>query len=757
MKRTTIARFVGICGFASMLPVTGAGSGAFAQEPPAEEQQAHGRMEEVIVTARKREESIQHTPIAITAFTGDTLDERGIVKLNDISQYSPNVVFDNYNSFGGANSNAIIYIRGIGQNDFVPTVEPGVGLYVDGVYLGRSVGSTLDLLDVERIEVLRGPQGTLFGRNTIGGAVNVVTRKPDEELGAKGDLTVGSDSKVNVRGSINLPFSDRVFARFSAASFNQDGYVDQINTGRDLGNTDTISARAALRWVASDAFELNLTADYSTDNGNGPPWLLTGLDFSDPGSFLMLNNTLPFLPCAAPPSNPAGSLTNPNCINSQYLLADQRQNAGTAQFFKGDIWGTSLTAEWQLTDALTLKSITAYRKLDTEFSNDEGTPVSAGLSLDIIVQEQVSQELQLLGSGVGEKLEWILGAYYFQEDGHNTNPVDFVPIALVSGGPFDNDSIAGFGQGTYHVTDQLDLTAGVRYTRDTKRFLPDQFITDGKFTPFPVGLRVLPFREVEISESDVTPMVNLAYQATPDFMLYGTYSEGFKGGGFAQRVFPPLPEVESFRPEFATAYELGFKYTGAEGRFRLNGAAFMTDYTDLQITVFTGIAPVLDNAGDATIQGFELEMQAAPEGGWLLEAAAGYLDPEYDNVDPATALTGNEKFERISDWTLSGSLSKEIPLAASGTLTPQVSWSYRTSFFFDSFNSTLIDQEDAYHLFNAHIAWDSADARYGVTLGGTNLTDEEYFAGGAFQAGFGFASNIIARGREWYLTARFSF
>lgn len=743
-----------MCAVASALPLCLLSRPALAQETNAGAQTG---IEEVIVTARKREENLQRTPIAITAFTGENLDARGIVKLNDIAQFSPNVTFDNYNSFGGANSNAIVYIRGIGQNDFVPTVEPGVGLYVDGVYLGRTVGSTLDLLDVERVEVLRGPQGTLFGRNSIGGAVSVVTKKPDKIFGTKADVTIGTDSKFNVRASVNVPFTDTLWGRFAGASMNQHGYVDQFNHDRMTGNTKTISGRGALRWMPNDAVEVNLAADYSEDNGNGPPWTATAFDYSDPNSFVMLQNLLPFLGCGATPDNPQGSTSNPQCYNSQYLFGKEGKDAGDAHFYYGYIRGASLSFDWKATDDLSFKSITAWRRLNTLFDNDDHVPMVPNLSTDLLEQEQVSQEVQLLGSAFDQKLEWIVGLYYFQEDGKNTNPVDFTPIKLISGGPFDNDSKAIFTQGTLHVTEKFDATVGVRYTKDKKTFLPDQVITDGKFTGIPVGLRVVPFEEVATKASDTTPMINLAYQWTPNVMTYATYSEGFKGGGFTQRVFPPQPFVDSFRPEFATSYELGLKSTSLDGRLRLNGAVFWTDYTDLQITVFTGIAPHLDNAGDATIKGFELEAEAVPGEGWLAQATVGYLDAGYDKVDPATGLTGNEKFERISKWTASAGLSKQIRLGAGSTLTPAVNWTYRTKFFLDSFNSTLIDQEDAVSLLNANVAWDSGSGKFGMMLGVTNLTDEDYYLGGAFQAGFGTASNIWSRGREWYLSAKFSF
>ncbi|MGH8248837.1 MAG: TonB-dependent receptor, partial [Gammaproteobacteria bacterium] len=244
--------------------------------------QEAGTIEEVIVTARKREENLQQIPISVSAYTGEALDARGVTKIDKLTDFTPNLVFHNTPTFSGTTSNAVIYIRGVGQNDFTPTIDQGVGIYVDGVFLGRSVGSVLDLVDIERVEVLRGPQGTLFGRNTIGGALNITTKKPAEEFGGKVDLKVGTDARVNVRGTVDVPLTDRFFSKFSAASFQQDGYVTRPFDGEELGNDDTVAARAAFRWLPMDGLEINFAGDYSRDDENGAPDILTGFDPAGP-------------------------------------------------------------------------------------------------------------------------------------------------------------------------------------------------------------------------------------------------------------------------------------------------------------------------------------------------------------------------------------------------------------------------------------------------------------------------------------------
>jgi iron complex outermembrane receptor protein len=736
-------------------------------------------LEEIVVTARKREEKLQDAPISITAFTGEGLEARGLTKLSDIAQTVPNITFLPYNNLIGYSNAAVIFLRGVGQSDFVPTTEPGVGLYVDGVYLGRSVGSVLDIVDLERVEILRGPQGTLFGRNTIGGVVNIVSKKPHDEFEANAEVTVGSDDKINAKGSVNVPIADNFFARFSAGTFNQDGDVRVVATGQDLNDTDRLTGRLQLRWLPVENLTVDANLDYTQERGNGAPTqLLDAIAVFptgpfDPGNFVFQNNVLlgvnfaGFTGCDGSFANPFGTPTNTACFNqSNFTDAGNRVNTGNdtaapgrAYFSTQDVYGVSGTIDWQATDWMEVKSITAYRKIDAHTANDLDSALPFGGAVqDIMVQKQVTEELQLLGTLFEARLDWTLGFFYFQEDGKNVNPVNFIPIKFPSGGTFDNDSIAGFGQGTYHFNDKLSLTAGIRYTKDQKRFFPMQIIEINR-TPVPFfdpGTPVLPLEEIKIEADDWTPMVNLAYDWSENLMIYATYSEGFKGGGFHQRVFPPLPATPTYDPETVTSYEGGFKYTGFDGRLRVNAAGFFVDYEDLQVTVFTAIAPVVDNAGTAEIGGFELEVQAAPAQGWFVEGGVGYVDAGYDEIDPSTGLTGDENIAYISKWTVNGSVLKEVPIGDYGSLTPRVDWSYRSKFDFDTFNAPQV-QQDGYHIVNANIAWENASGRYGLTLGVTNLTDEDYLTSGTSNVGFGWVVGGFGREREWYLTARFRY
>ena len=752
-------------------------------------------IEEVTVTARKREESLDDLPLSVTAFTGESLEARGIDQIDELADFSPNVTFQNHPSFGGASNNAAVYIRGIGAKEFTPTTDPGVGIYVDGVYIARSVGAILDLLEFERIEILRGPQGTLFGRNTIGGAVNITTVKPHDEIDGRLVFKAGTDERLDLQGTINLPVSEQFFIKATAATFNQDGYVERQD-GIDLGDNNTDTARLSARWFATDNLTLDWSLDWAEDNENGPAMTLTDIRFGpgtiDPSTppFVFFNNVAATLGGAVPNPIPPGPpppecatdaaplSTNPLCYDDRYINGINGVNEGTAlAFSETTVWGTSLTVSWDLTDHLELRSISAYRSLDSQFSRDgDHSPFTISQFFDDLEQEQVTQELQVLGRHFDDRLNWILGFYYFEEDGLNVNLLDFSISSFRSGGFFDNSSIAIFAQGTYDITDRLHLTAGMRWTEDEKSFLPDQEIFNlnpalaGFLSPpqqfiFMPGTPILPSVEKTLKESEITPMVNLSYDWTEELMTYASYREGFKSGGFTQRVLPPLipgitcspvPQdcIPGFDPEFVTVYEGGFRYVSSDSRLRLSGSAYYTDYEDLQISVFTSVAPVIQNAAGATIIGFELEGQYATTNDIFMEGSVGYTDAEYDEIDPTTRVDVDNELERVPEWSVNASISKDL-FIHNYMVTPRFNWSYRTEHFNDSFNSPQLRTDD-YHLLDFTIALRDVSEHYSVSAGVTNITDEEYMISGVFGDAFSSFEGLFDRGREWYIKIEYN-
>ncbi len=802
MKLSPTYLLATLAGVASTAGLTGAP--AFAEQTQSGAEQL---MEEVVVTARRREEGLQDAPIAVSAYTNDALDYRGVSSLDEISRFVPSLTLQNNPSFGGAANSAAIYLRGVGQKEFLPTTEPGVGLYVDGVYVARSVGAILDIVDIERLEVLRGPQGTLFGRNTIGGALSLTTEKPDPmgEFETSLSAAGGTDDLLHLKGSTHLPISDTFAIRGSLASMSQDGYVERTD-GIDLGDDDTVTGRVSFAWTPSDAFSAHVVVDATRDRENGPAMELVDIDFTDlsqlqgvvlapPPPMAFIHNVTaaapaPGVPCAVTDTAGNGITSNPgasNCYDSRFIGADGNNEGTAPAYSETDILGVSATLSYDLSDALSLKSITAWRDLDSEFGRDgDHSPHRISQFEDTLEQEQFTQELQLLGEH--ESLNWIVGLYYFNEDGDNENTLDFTVSNFRSGGEFDNEAWAVFAQATYDVTERLHLTLGGRYTEEEKSFLPDQIIYNNYFSgisalvppgnplaaldaPFlQAGERILPLLEKRIDIDEFTPMANLSFDLSQDMMVYLSYSEGFKSGGFTQRVFPPIVAgftappgtadidlIPTYDPEFVEVTELGFKLDMLENRLRLNGALFMTDYEELQVQVFNSVAPVTQNIGKASINGVELELAAAPGAGWFVEASLSLLDAEYDSIDTNVTLIGkNFDFERVPETAASLGISKEFVLTDMGTLVVRADWSYRSETFNDAYNTALLET-DSYELIDASIRWTNPAEDWSVILSGSNLTDEEYLVTGVYGTAFQSYEGMFDRGRQWRLEVRKQF
>lgn len=779
-------------------------SGVNAVSAEDNQDQASKMIEEVVVTARRREEGLQDAPLAVSAYTEDTLDYRGVSRLDDITRFVPSLTIENNPSFGGASNSAAIYLRGIGQKEFLPTTEPGVGLYVDGVYVARSVGAILDIVDVERLEVLRGPQGTLFGRNTIGGAISINTIKPEPggELNGKLSVTGGTDSLLRVQGTVEIPMSDTFASRITVASFEQDGYVDRTD-GIDLGDDDTLTGRIAFAWKPNDKFSADVAFDMTRDRENGPAMQLIGIDYTDlsqlngvilapPPPMAFIHNVTaaaigPGMPCAATDAAGNGVTSNPassNCFDDRFIGADGENEGTSPAFSESDVLGASATLSYRVNDNLSLKSITAWRELDSEFARDgDHSPHRIAAFYDDLEQEQFSQELQLLGNS--ERTNWIFGLYYFSEDGNSENILDFTVSNFRSGGKFDNEAWAAFAQLTYDLSDRLHLTVGGRYTDEEKSFLPDQVIFTNYYAgisafvppgnplaaldaPFlQAGGRILPFVEKQIDIDEFTPMVNLSFNASDNAMLYLSYSEGFKSGGFTQRVFPPVVAgftappgtadidlIPTYAPEFVEVLEFGFKLSLLDEKLRINGAIFQTDYDDLQVQVFNSVAPVTENIGAATIEGFELELMAAPGNGWFIEASLSLLDAGYDDIDTGITLIGeNFDFERVPDTSASLGVSKEFQLAEWGSLTVRADWSYRSETYNDAYNTEIL-KTDSIDLLDASVRWTNPDEDWVVSLSGRNLGDEEYLVTGVYGTAFQVFEGTYDRGRQWQLEVR---
>jgi len=712
-------------------------------------------VEEIVVTARKREESLQDTPISITAYTAAAIEARAMGDVEQIGDFTPNLVFDRAAPIGGSNSTAVIYIRGIGQDSGLPTIDQGVGLYVDGVYLARSVGGVVDLVDIDRIEVLRGPQGTLFGRNTIGGAISIVTKRPDSTFGGYVSGAIGDDSRVDLRASLNLPLGETLATSLTVSSSQRDGYVTRRD-GTDMGDTNALSGRFAALWTPTPSLDLYFAADYTRRRENGAPFVLTEVTLS-PTTFGAFHNAF-VAPAGACPNPFDLNGANANCYSGRWISGSKTSDAGTVPAKDDlDLWGVSLNAEWRL-GGVTLRSITSYRDTESVFNLDQDhSPLTIAHVLSNSTQNQFTQEFQALGDAFDGRLNYILGAYYFREEAQMSERVTFAPVDFLSGGAVKNDSFALFSQVTFDITDRLSLTGGLRYTEDNKRFTPDSRVISS-LIGIPPGVPLLPSTQGSVETKKMTPMVNLSYQWTDDLMTYVTYSKGFRGGGFTQRVFPPLPTIPSFAPEFVEVWEAGFKLMAFENRLRLNAAVFDNQYTDLQFTVQdVTVGPTVRNAGAAKVRGGEIEATIVPVEGLHIDLGLGYLDAKVTEVDPGTLVKPGSRLVRAPEWSGSAGISYRFDLGEAGTLTPRLDWAYRSDTYYEARNRPQ-SLQPAYSLLNLGVTYESGTGDWLVSLVGKNLTGERVMQSVyTDQRDLGLTEIMYGRTEEWVLSVKRSF
>ncbi len=755
----------------SLLAFPGTAGTAWAQEADA----SGIGLEEIIVTARKREESIQETPISLTVMTGADMEARSLTDLSELDSFIPNVDISAGPTSGGS-ANSQITIRGIGQTDFLITTDPGVGTYVDGVYHARSMGGIMDLLDLERVEVLRGPQGTLFGKNTVGGAVNLISARPTGQTAGSAEVTLGRYDRLDARASFEFPIvSEKLFAKFALSSKNRDGYGRRIDaeTGRllsDPGDQNATSARGVLWWLASDAVTVDFSMDMTRERRNAT---VASLVEQNPNSLIGLYNAVGFLSGLYGPYS-ADVPDNPFVTN------------GTGPDVNDlDLWGTALTVTWE-SERLTLKSITAYRELDADFGIDaDHTAIQYQEVLNRDSQDQFSQEFQLTGIGFNDRLDWIVGLYYFDENARDRNDVRLTsglydglealpgpiiplgdptdPLTPFIGGPgnplnvlfdldfdifneVDNTSYAAYLHGTLGLTERLSVSAGVRYTYEEKDyFLEHRRINSNTF--------IVPATRVSDDWDAFTPKGSIEFQATDDALLYASVARGFKSGGFNGRPTTQA-EVESYDPEYVTSYEVGAKTEWFEQRLRLNVAGFYYDYEDLQLTIQTqtpdgNLIIITDNAGKAEIKGVEVELLAQPVAGLVIQGGLGYLDAKYTDTGSSTLITTDSRFVKAPKWSANASLEYAFSLPGGALLLARGDWSYRSRTYNDPENVASLTQ-DGYSLFNVRFSYESPGQDWVVSVFGTNLSDERYITNGNTALNsLGNVSAFWGRPREW--------
>ncbi|MCF7981034.1 MAG: TonB-dependent receptor [Pseudomonadales bacterium] len=740
-------------------------------------------IEEIVVTARKREENLQDTPISITAFTSQSLEALQVDNISQISSATPGLTFDSSTPISGSRVSSSIFIRGIGQTDFTLVSDPGVGLYLDGVYIARSVGGVLDVVDVERVEVLRGPQGTLFGKNTIGGAINITSKRAGDEFAGEVEIKTGTDDRLDFKATVDIPFTENFRGKFSYANLNQDGNVKNLVGGKDLNDTDAQVLHARLDFEPTDSLSMMLTADWTDRDEQAQAQRLLSFEPTAGLVGVALNDAV----AAVVPGFDIGDYT---CLGTsataQAMTADDCHNpfvtsSGSNTPSEVEVKGAAFTLTYDF-GSVTFKSVTGYREFDALFARDtDNSPYILVETIDTMDQEQFSQEFQLSGTGLNDRLNWLLGYYHFEEEGNNRNDVITSTFYLKSGGDIDNDSDAFFGQVTFDITERWSVTAGLRKTDETKGFTPDQFVTvdpSGNLAttfldntlqfakvvrgqlPTVAEFDLVPHQKFERDFDETTGLLSLDFKATEDLLLFASYATGFKSGGFNQRIPPPgVPEPINYEPETSTTYELGWKWTNQGKTLRINGSYYFTDYEDLQVNVFAGVAPTTLNAVEAEIQGYEVELLASPIEALSITANIAYIDAEYTKapgtIPGARTINKNDKFPNTPEFTAFVGIDYTW-LLGTGELTLHADWSYRDEVQNNTINSPQIEQ-DALDLFNAALIYRLSE-HWQLAFSGRNLTDETYLITGNEELpGFGYAEGVYAREREWALSAKYSF
>jgi iron complex outermembrane recepter protein len=639
-------------------------------------------LEEIVITAERRESSLQRTPLAVSAFSSETLEKSAIKDIQDLAPSAPGLSYNRVSNFAQLN------IRGIGLEQINLGGEPGVALHIDGVYIARPFIGDAVFADLARVEVLRGPQGTLYGRNATGGSINLISVEPQNDFKGRVGLTYGNYNRLRgdlmINGPLNADGSIR--ARLSGVLDQHDGYMKNLTTGRRVDSARARSVRGQVAFDLGDAGDFLLAADYAQDSGTGPVF--------KPGS-------IPGTAAAL-----GGRLIN----DPRQLYADGPFN----QLVKS--YGLSGRLRYDF-GSVKLTSLTAYRDASFRLNSDlDGTDF---FLINQNLREsgaQFSQELQLASHSDGA-FQWLLGGYYFHEDGklNYAFPVPPFGTTIRFVANQKTDAIAVFGQGSYQITDALKLTIGLRWSRDTKNgdTLRDLF-----------GVSTV---KVRGSWQALTPRFVLDYQVTEGTMLYASVSRGFKAGGLNTASLQTTP----YDPEYIWNYELGVKFRSDDGRFQANLAGFHYDYTDLQVNQFAVGQTFIQNAASARGNGLEGEFAAALTENFRVNASFAVLDAKFkqylssDSFRPALGvlnLKGNS-LPRAPKFTGSISGDYEFGLKDDSSLLLRAEFSYRDDSFFTPFNTNFAKGGGLSQL-NARIGWRSADDRFNVGIYGRNLTDD---------------------------------
>ncbi len=700
------------------------------------------QLEEVVVTAERREENLQLVPVAVTAFTTNQLIEMQMTETYDLLRRIPNLTGANN---VGQSSNVSYFMRGVGNDESLLSFDPPIQSYIDDVLIPRQLNNNISFLDVERVEVLRGPQGQLHGRNTTGGAVKVFTRKPSEDFYVKGNVGYGNYDEINLFGTVNGAISDGIYGKLSGYWQNDNGYQKNVVTGQRSANQDRWGLRGQFRWETSDDLMVDVSLDYSEIDEIGA----IGSAFPSAGE--------------TPPVGPdSGSSIDPNTVSTPAQAAFS--DFGT----QGDEWGGHITVNWD-GGTVAVESITSYRKgtftLINEFV-DPGAPgtdilapfgipgfitppvpvIDAVYPLGIFILDQNSnlktftQEIKLTSSFdfLGRNTDWVGGVFYINERNTQTVSDFFNAFSFLIGGTpfntanrffeFDIDSVAGYSQFNFNMNEDWSFIFGFRVTREVKSADVEYCLTVCGVAPSFTNADIIAAgtADMKLKQTEFDPKLGIEWRPNEDTMLYATLANSFKPGGWNLRV-DTFTDFNNYQSEEAWSFEVGAKTDMLNDTLRANIALFRVEYLDIVTTASTGAgggggASVfsLFNAGDATVYGIELELMSAPAEGLNLFASVGYQEGD---IDPSPGVSiGNVEIKQKPDWTVNFGGTYSWPLGDSGNAFIGANGYWHSDYY--ASQSTPIGLITSKFIANANIGWETSDGRVRIQLECSNCFDE---------------------------------
>lgn len=710
------------------------------------------QLDEVIVTSQKREQSIQDVPIAVTAINQDFIESRNITSIDSLGSIAPNVKIERT---PGNSTAAQLSIRGGVTINPALTWEPTVGMYLNGVYIGKTQGSIFDVSDIERIEVLRGPQGTLYGRNTLAGAINIITAKPTEEFGGKLKVGLGNYNQRLAKGTVNFGQIGPVRAKVSALIEQRDGFIDVVPnpiagvTTAGPSSTDELESldKKSFMLALSGDLSENLTLDYTFDisDADQEPTFSQIVSVSPQNIF---DPTVPFYVGGGPFGGQYFGFPL-----DLYVNADRQTTASVdgPVFEKSRVQGHNLTATLN-TDFGDIKSITAKRHMSWDDALDlDGSPLPLAHTQRLSSYESFSQEFQLTGGT--DRVNYVVGAYYFTDDGYTVNPQTFFGGANIfdSRYGFETDAIAAYGQIDFSITDQLSITGGLRYTEEEKSIdRANALVGPPAFFLVPAGTTA------ETKFDNLSPSIGINFEASENVNLYAKYSEGFKSGGFNGEAGSVAETVRPYRAEVVDSFEAGLKSRFADNKVQINAAAFLNKHKDMQLSVFTAAgaaASDIRNAGEAEVKGFEIEAMYQATETFLARAAYGYLDTKYNEfIEFGMDVANDRAFPHAPKNTFSAGVDWRILENDWGTFKLSGDLNHTSEYFTFPYSLTRTAPQHAFNsqapsrtLVDGRLAWSNiplAGQDVELAIWGKNIFDKEYLANFIdFGPGFGGLTN----------------